>query len=358
MRPTILLTLALLTAAPLRSQPSETGSIGVYADLYQGKATASGAPYDRAAMTAAHPTLPFGTWVRVANFETGRMADLLVNDRKKPDSRLVIVSRAAADALGLAPNKVAPGSLLVIAAPAPVAVSVPPLPTTSTPPSATAPAPTLAPAPSATMADNPAERRFRPFAALFGKEAGDAAENAPDSVRYAIPGDRYAPPAAGGGWNPFKPSAPPPAAYPSPYPSPTQPPALPAPARSGDPALLAMNAPIPPPSIPGSVPSPPPAPAPAPTTAAPPVGTTALPPASPTHPYRAQFGAYRRLASAEELAAMLRGAGIPVSIFAAQATGLNVVVTDGGFRSAEEAQRWIDFEAARRGWTERPVVVR
>jgi len=83
-----------------------------------------------------------------------------------------------------------------------------------------------------------------------------------------------------------------------------------------------------------------------------------LPPASPSAPYRVQFGAFQRLGHADELAGMLDGAGIPTSVFAAPGTGLNVVVTDAGFRTAEEAQRWIDFEGARRGWTERPVVIR
>ena len=83
-----------------------------------------------------------------------------------------------------------------------------------------------------------------------------------------------------------------------------------------------------------------------------------LMPASPSAPYRVQFGAFRRVASADELAGMLEGAEIPVSVFAAPGTDLNVVVTDAGFRTAEDAQRWIEFEGARRGWTERPVVIR
>jgi hypothetical protein len=85
---------------------------------------------------------------------------------------------------------------------------------------------------------------------------------------------------------------------------------------------------------------------------------TALPPASPSAPYRVQFGSFRRFQAADELAGMLDGAGVPASVFAAPGTGMNVVVTDAGFRTAEEAQRWVDFEGARRGWTERPVVIR
>ncbi len=89
-----------------------------------------------------------------------------------------------------------------------------------------------------------------------------------------------------------------------------------------------------------------------------PAPTVVLPPASTRAPYRVQFGAFRRVSSAEKLSSLLDGAGIPTSIFTAPGSGLVVVVTDGGFPTAEEAQSWIDFEGARRGWTERPVVIR
>lgn len=85
-------------------------------------------------------------------------------------------------------------------------------------------------------------------------------------------------------------------------------------------------------------------------------GRSELPVASARHPYRVQFGAFRKRSRAEELSGMLDRAGISTSVYTAN--GLIVVVTDGGFRSAEEAARWIDFEGTRRGWTERPVVIR
>jgi len=83
------------------------------------------------------------------------------------------------------------------------------------------------------------------------------------------------------------------------------------------------------------------------------------PVASMSTPYRVQFGAFRRAASANELAAMLSGAaGVASEVFASPGTGVNPIVTRGGFASADAAQRWIDFERARRGWNERPVVIR
>lgn len=324
----------------LRSQATESGPIGVYADIYHGRATASGVPYDRMEMTAAHATLPFGTWVRVANFETGRMVDVKINDRKKVDGRPLIVSRAAADRIGLAPNKVAPGSMLVIASPVPATVAVPPLPVSS------------APDPAAAAVPAGGDRRFRPLAGLFGKDAETATSGVPVPLQAGIPGDRGAPSAPtsrakspGGGLFGQK-TLPPAPAYPSPFPS-----AVP----QGQAAeLLAMNALNGRASVPGPVLTPPSSSQ----AAGAPAAWVSLPPASPSAPYRVQFGAFRRVASADELSGMLRGAGIPTSVFGAPGSGLNVVVTDGGFRSAEEAQRWIDFEGSRRGWIERPVVIR
>jgi rare lipoprotein A len=310
--------------ASANGSASATGLLSVYADLYQGRPTASGAPYERAALTAAHATLPFGTLVRVANFESGRMVDLRVNDRKREDGRLITISRAAADAIGLDPNRTAPGSLLVIqgTAPAPPAVS---------------------PARATQAAAEP--RRFRPLAGLFGKDAAPAGATTASSgqtLQYGIPGERFSPPMVPG-WGPrfSQKVAVPAAGYPDPIPLPHGV----APKSNGG-ELLAMNARSVAPQQANPAPKVAPAPA------------VALPPASPSAPYRVQFGAFRRISSAEELSTMLDVAGIPTSIFAAPASGLNVVVTDGGFRTAEEAQGWIDFEGGRRGWTERPVVMR
>lgn len=54
-----------------------------------------------AAMTAAHPDLPFGTLVRVSNPANGRTAVLRINDRGPfVRGRIIDVSRAAAERLG------------------------------------------------------------------------------------------------------------------------------------------------------------------------------------------------------------------------------------------------------------------
>ena len=53
-------------------------------------------------MTAAHPTLPFGTKLRVTNVTTGQAVTVRVNDRGPfVQGRVVDVSYSAADALGM-----------------------------------------------------------------------------------------------------------------------------------------------------------------------------------------------------------------------------------------------------------------
>lgn len=54
------------------------------------------------AMTAAHRTLPFGTWVRVHSLVNGREVDVRITDRGPfISSRVIDVSRGAAEALGM-----------------------------------------------------------------------------------------------------------------------------------------------------------------------------------------------------------------------------------------------------------------
>jgi rare lipoprotein A len=52
-----------------------------YGPGFEGKRTASGIPFDKAAMVAAHPTYPFGTVVRVTNLANKRRVDVRIVDR-------------------------------------------------------------------------------------------------------------------------------------------------------------------------------------------------------------------------------------------------------------------------------------
>jgi rare lipoprotein A len=78
----------------------QMGTASWYGARYDGKTTASGEPFDMYALTAAHPTLPFGTFVRVTNLSNGKTVTLRVNDRGPfVNGRIIDVSYHAARAL-------------------------------------------------------------------------------------------------------------------------------------------------------------------------------------------------------------------------------------------------------------------
>jgi rare lipoprotein A len=89
------------TSKQMKSQPYQVGTASWYGEYFQGKQTASGEPYDMRDFTAAHPTLPLGTFVRVTNLRTGKAVVVRINDRGPVvDGRIIDVSYNAARALG------------------------------------------------------------------------------------------------------------------------------------------------------------------------------------------------------------------------------------------------------------------
>jgi len=83
-----------------RKPPYQVGTASWYGSDFMGKPTASGEPYDMYDMTAAHPTLPLGTYVKVTNLHNGRAVVVRVNDRGPVvDGRIIDVSYNAARAL-------------------------------------------------------------------------------------------------------------------------------------------------------------------------------------------------------------------------------------------------------------------
>jgi len=351
--------IALPGITGLQAQSTENGPLAVYSDQYQGRPTASGELYDRHALTAAHATLPFGSIIRVANFETGRMVDVRVNDRKGMDGRILNLSGAAAHRIGLPSHIVAPGSLMLIGQSSgvqPVASTSPPRPVPGndlgamyrpTPPGA-----------------DPQPQRFKSFSGMGKKKAindavagsGQVAEqkkggglfNREKSPQNGTPEVQSQPQGQKSGgigsfFDRFKTSskaeayvnssAPPSAAYP--------PSALGSPGSPSEAHLTPMNATIP--SAPSAIP---------PSNAAPQA------PAPSAYPYRAQFGAFQADVNARELSNSLNSSGVGATVLRSPATGLYLVVTGGGFKTAEDAQQWINNEVVRRNWKDRPVVVR
>jgi rare lipoprotein A len=106
-------------AAPRDARPDEVGLATWYGSPFAGRKTANGERFDPTAMTAAHRHLPFGTWVDVRRPDTGRSIRVRINDRGPwGDSRKVIdLSRAAASALGIVGEGVAPVEIRVVRGP-------------------------------------------------------------------------------------------------------------------------------------------------------------------------------------------------------------------------------------------------
>jgi len=84
-----------------KNNPYEVGTASWYGEFFQGKATASGEPFDMQALTAAHPTLPLGSFVRVTNLRNGRAVVVRINDRGPVvEGRIIDVSYNTARVLG------------------------------------------------------------------------------------------------------------------------------------------------------------------------------------------------------------------------------------------------------------------
>jgi rare lipoprotein A len=95
--------------------PTQVASQGIASFYTEEQQTASGEKFDTNDLTAAHPTLPFGTRLRVTNVTTGRSVTVRVNDRGPyVPGRVVDVSHSAADALGMVESGIAKVKLDVV----------------------------------------------------------------------------------------------------------------------------------------------------------------------------------------------------------------------------------------------------
>lgn len=84
---------------------SQTGLASSYGEEARGNTTALGEQFDPNGLTAAHPTLPIPSYVRVTNLANGRQLVVRVNDRGPyTKGRIIDLSRAVADRLNLSNN--------------------------------------------------------------------------------------------------------------------------------------------------------------------------------------------------------------------------------------------------------------
>ena len=74
----------------------EFGFASYYANFFEGRLTASGEIFQQRKISAAHPTLPFGTKVKVTNIENQLSVDVIINDRGPyVPNRIIDLSKAA-----------------------------------------------------------------------------------------------------------------------------------------------------------------------------------------------------------------------------------------------------------------------
>ncbi len=97
---------------------TEEGIASWYGRPFHGRRTASGEVYDMEAMTAAHPSLPFGTVVQVHNLENGLWTTVRINDRGPfVDGRIVDLSRRAAREIDMVGSGIARVRLVIASPP-------------------------------------------------------------------------------------------------------------------------------------------------------------------------------------------------------------------------------------------------
>ena len=99
---------ALLVLSPMAAH-AECGQASYYGPGLHGGVTASGERFNAGGLTAAHPWLPMGSYVRVTNQNNGRSVTIRINDRGPyAGGRVIDLAEGAAQRLGFISNGVAP----------------------------------------------------------------------------------------------------------------------------------------------------------------------------------------------------------------------------------------------------------
>src|SRR5215831_13400303 len=96
------------TIPPIPTKKFQVGKASWYGRLFQHKKTASGELYDMHDFTAAHRTLPLGSWVKVTNLKNDKSVMVRINDRGPVlKGRILDLSYGAAMILGMGDDGVA-----------------------------------------------------------------------------------------------------------------------------------------------------------------------------------------------------------------------------------------------------------
>lgn len=84
---------------------TQKGTASWYGKKFHGRKTANGEIYNMYSMTAAHKTIPLGTWFRVENLENGKSIEVRVNDRGPfIQGRIIDLSYKAATMIDMTGN--------------------------------------------------------------------------------------------------------------------------------------------------------------------------------------------------------------------------------------------------------------
>jgi rare lipoprotein A len=107
----------LVAATPLVSaaQREQFGLASWYGDELRGRKTANGEAFNPDSMTAAHPTLPFGSLIEITALDTGRTIRVRINDRGPyHGGRILDMSFASARALGMTGHGARPVRIVTV----------------------------------------------------------------------------------------------------------------------------------------------------------------------------------------------------------------------------------------------------
>jgi len=87
---------------PVKPMKVWVGNASWYGPEFDGRKTANGERFSSESLTAAHPSLPFGSWVRIVNTRNGKFEVVRINDRGPyQEGREIDVSYRVARKIGL-----------------------------------------------------------------------------------------------------------------------------------------------------------------------------------------------------------------------------------------------------------------
>ncbi len=100
---------------PHASEFIQIGTASWYGKKFHGRRTSNGEIYNMYAVSAAHKTLPLGTYVRVTNLRNKRQLDMRINDRGPfVDGRVIDLSYQAGQKLGIIGTGTAPVKIVAL----------------------------------------------------------------------------------------------------------------------------------------------------------------------------------------------------------------------------------------------------